>query len=351
MRIKRDGSDQDAAAAVPAVSTMTTTTTSTSLSTFLHRDIDREGHRVILPFLDTDDRLWLSECSKGLVKYRHHLSRVKVVPHPSPTPMMKKALDQLLLDQEPRSLEYLCVGHESVLHVLDLSSLGCYEGLKTLAITAMNTKSGDEDVGYIERALSGGGLESLEELSLRSCNMSPTNINKILAVLKDGVCPGLQRLDLSYNYVFDKTAVVGIGQAMARLLESGHCHNLRELGLGCAHFGEGGVEAIANALQGGACPELLKVNLASCHLSTAHARALGAALKSGACPKLEELNLTGENDDISDEGWTPIMEAIEWGSCPNFKRLGLGFSSLGIKAATSLGPCLILRQLPSTPIP
>ena len=71
-----------------------------SLSAFLHRDIEREGHRILLPFLDTDDLLRLSECSKGLINYRYHLSRIKNMHHPISTLSMDDALNPLLLDPQ-----------------------------------------------------------------------------------------------------------------------------------------------------------------------------------------------------------------------------------------------------------
>ena len=107
---------------------------SSSLATLLLRDIHpQEGHRLILSFLDTADCLRLSECCQALLDYRYHLSKVKVIPHPSPTPGNRRGLARLLLEQRG-GLEYLRVEHESVLHVLDLASEGCFKGLKTLKL-------------------------------------------------------------------------------------------------------------------------------------------------------------------------------------------------------------------------
>ena len=73
---------------------------SSSLRDFLFRDIASQGHRLLLPFLTTTDRLRSSECCNDLFNYRYHLSRVMIVPHPSPSsPGMEEALVCLLTGQ------------------------------------------------------------------------------------------------------------------------------------------------------------------------------------------------------------------------------------------------------------
>ena len=73
--------------------------TRSPLRHFLIGDIASQGHRILLPFLTTADRLHLSECSQGLINYRYHLSRVKIIPHPSSSPGMEESLYRLLSGQ------------------------------------------------------------------------------------------------------------------------------------------------------------------------------------------------------------------------------------------------------------
>jgi hypothetical protein len=79
--------------------------------------------RILLPYFSTLDLLRLSECSQGLLKYRSHITRVTIVPHPSPTAGMKRALVRLLAEQQT-GVHYLRIGDRTVVSVLDLVAWG-----------------------------------------------------------------------------------------------------------------------------------------------------------------------------------------------------------------------------------
>jgi len=92
---------------------------STSLYHFIRRDIIvNEGHHILVRFLTTNDLLRLSECCKPFVNYRHHLSRLKTVSHPSDNITMRRALFVLLAKQHCH-VEYLMIGDPGFIGVLD----------------------------------------------------------------------------------------------------------------------------------------------------------------------------------------------------------------------------------------
>lgn len=104
----------------------------------IQRDIEK-SRRWLLPFLTTTDRLRLSECSKGLDKYRYNLSQVNIVWHPSASHATESGLVKLLCEQE-LGVEYLRVGgqvegHRTLTKVLDaVLTMGGCKGMKTLSL-------------------------------------------------------------------------------------------------------------------------------------------------------------------------------------------------------------------------
>lgn len=98
-----------------------------SLATFLYHDIQpRDGHRLILAFLTTMDRLRLSE---NALKVSWTTATITLRSRSSPrlTYPWQQEGPGLLLDQ--CLLEYLRVGNDLMLRVLDLASRGWSEGL------------------------------------------------------------------------------------------------------------------------------------------------------------------------------------------------------------------------------
>jgi len=86
------------------------------------------AYGAFIPFLTTHDLLRLSECSKALVPYRQHFSRIKLVRHPSPiTPALRSALSRLLGEQQG-DIVVLCLCHPSVVEALSYG--GCVAALK-----------------------------------------------------------------------------------------------------------------------------------------------------------------------------------------------------------------------------
>jgi hypothetical protein len=76
----------------------------------------------------------------------------------------RQGLERLLLAQK-RGVEYLRVGHRSVLWVLEVVSRGIFGGhIKTLDLSDLFLRMGGMDL--VVSGLSGGGLKTLEEITL-----------------------------------------------------------------------------------------------------------------------------------------------------------------------------------------
>lgn len=304
------------------------------LYTLLHRDVEPEGHRMILPFFTTDDLLRLSECSRGLLKYRNNLLAVKIVPQEgSRWGTMRRSLVRLLSEQHS-GVRYLRIGDPSLVSVLsEVVNMNRCSALTTLDLS--DIKLSDEDAAVIGRALP--GLVGLEELLLcGACSeVTATGLGHMMGALAHGACPGLRHLNFSDNEFSEDVEC----QVIATALESGHCRRLQELDLSNTVLDQVDFNAVARALCSGNCPEMRRLNLSSCSLDRYDGRALGLALRSGACPKFEKLELS-YNDDMGDDGLVPVMEALEAGSCPELKLLDLESTRLEAGGGTALGLAL-----------
>lgn len=335
--------------------TTTTTTTkarSTSLFTFLQDDIQPEGRRLLLPFLTMNELLRLSECCEGLINYRHHLTRLKISPHSSASPGTVEGINQLLLDQEGKRLEYMQLRDKSLLEVLDLASQGRFEGLKTLVLSGIEMVDSDA-VAYVERALSGGGLRGLVELDVGRNRMGSVGLRTIIRAITAGACPRLQRLILSNTdtyYVEDVVEMECVGQAVGEALDSGHCRHLQVLDLSHTTMSNGGAASLFKALEGGPCPGLVKLGLSNCEFSTANMRCIARAMREYALTELEELQYFYESE-WDGEGWPAIFEAMRAGYCQNIQRLDFKEADFGVMASSALahtlrsGMCHRLRHL------
>ena len=276
----------------------------------LQSDVEPFYH-VIPSFLSTGDRLRLSECCKGLLRYRYLLSRVKIVPHISPLVLeMRRAISRLLSEQQG-GLRYLQIG--------DLT---------------------DEETAWLRAGeLKTGSLHSLEVLNISNSRIALKGLRDILESIVQGACPNLRHLNLSrccWNHWKD-----GAGIAVAHALMSGNCRMLQELNLSSNHLAMGGFAPIADALGKGACPDLRCLNLSICSLSPDDGQLLSAILETGALARLESLDLS-RNYRMGDTGLIPIWKSIGCGSCPSIKQLGL--VAIGLTTASCMSLALALSQ-------
>ena len=302
-----------------------------SLLALIRQDVEPVGQRLLLPFLTTRDRLRLSECARGLTRYRYCLSRVKIVPHPSPTPCKQRGLVRLLSEQQ-EEITYLALGHVSVIIVLDLLSWGCFEGLRVLDLSRFPLT--DDDMVYLGKVLRGGGLNRLDELNLARKGggerLSAGAIACVASALGQGACSYLSRLNLSGHH-FVREA----GQALVAALGSGHCQRLQELDISGTVEEPDSLTALARVLQGGACPDLKSLHMCGWHLYRPSAQALSVALRSMACPNLEVITLP--HNLLGWEALLPVMEALEAGAAPHLIGLDLSEAKLTIAGCVALG--------------
>lgn len=308
-----------------------------TLHDFMCRDIQPEGPRVLLPFLTTTDLLRQSSCSRGLLKYRSHLTDIKIFAHSSPVSDNSMfALTQLLLRQEGR-LQRLRLRDSSAAKALQLGAMRLFKGLKTLELEC--DLLNETDAASVGRALSGGGFECLEELKL-SCDdeglrdgvrVSEFYAN-IMQPLAEGACPGLRRLTL--HHIARGHSGHGVVTAwVARAIESGHLQKLQHLDLSRSTMSRGSMLKKLQALQSGCCPDLRSLNLMGCDLLDEDYQALAELLMMRGCPNLEELRLDGGTSFFA------VMEALAAGSCPNLRELVIR-EEVSATAARALGNAL-----------
>ena len=318
------------------------------LSTFLYHFIrgdiiDKEGHRILVPFLRTNDLLRLSECSKSLVKYRYYMSRIKLVPHPSMAkPAMKRALFDLLLQQE-LDINHLQIKDPSLMIVLDQGGWLCCRRVKDLNLSSL--KLTKHHAARLGRGLRGGTFLGLEKLDLSWGSTTLDGIRKLTSALAQGACPKLSDLDLSFS-----DSEPGTGEAIALALKSGHFRALQYLSLPNWRCDGGELVAIARAVEAGCCPRILQLNLPSRvrpwlrlnTLSTQDINALASTIRSNAIPRLEGLNLhwhyRGDVDTV-DVRILPVMEALEMGGCKKLEWLWI-HSQMGAIATYALARAL-----------
>jgi len=213
----RDGSSSSSssssggAAIAPGSTTLKGPSSASASSSPLYKFFRKElikymAYDALIPFLTTNDLLRLFECSKTLVPYRQHLSRIKLVSHPSRvTPASRRALSQLLAGQQ-RDIEMFLRTSASMLSTLGYG--GCYGCSKVKSLRIEVTNGGQEvgvDAVSLALGLLGGNFLRLEELTL-SYGVDCNGLKLVLWALQEGPCPGLRSSNLP---IYQKPGEVG----------------------------------------------------------------------------------------------------------------------------------------------
>jgi len=301
-----------------------------SIRGILIEDVEPEGGpRVILPFLTTQDRLRLSECSTWLLRYRSCLSQLKLTHHTggSITAELENGLIGLVAQQS-------CLSSLSVCHQLGLrwvvQSGGCGGSLRVLDVSCVAIK--DESLGV---ALAQGHYPHLEELKL-SCSTGVTlaGLGKVMRALADGACPRLTRLQLIGGSMLGVRFIDHLSAA----LQSWTISSLEELELHNVRIKSKGMRAIAEALQQGVGRYIRRLILTDCDVGNVGAVALGQALGSGSLLRLEVLDLS--TNPMKDEGMLALADAIACGWCPRLRRLELYSVAMGPSGGRALAHAL-----------
>ena len=164
-------------------------TSTATLCTLLKRDIEPQGQRIFIPFFRHYDLLRLSECSKDLMRYRHHLSEILLFsPHPFIRSKDSHGIVRLLSAQERGGygLDCLVIGNGDEVELLRSAIEGCYQfRVKKLLLKSSRG---------ISSILLSGAMRGIENLALDgSFDWQP-----VFEALGQGACPRLLCLSVRH---------------------------------------------------------------------------------------------------------------------------------------------------------
>jgi hypothetical protein len=265
-------------------------------SLFLRGDIQKEGDRILLPYLTTKSRLRLSECCRETRPYRDYLSRVRIVKKREQSPAASRAFAQWILQWKPGYLQHLEVRGSSIF-ILGLAMHGAFEGLESLRVMQVEKIHA---YGFLQ-SLSAKTFVNLEELYMDSdfeggTEEEDSTMFDVCTALSDGACPKLQRLRIDIDLVCDPIFTpMDPSSALADAILSGNLSNLTELTIDCGYgYGDNcHSKYVLEALSEGTCPKLVKLNLQGYINDEPGGRAFDETFRSGAFDNLEVLDFFG----------------------------------------------------------
>ena len=303
----------------------------------LYHDLEPQGQRFFIPFLTTTDLLQLSASSKGLLRYRYYLSRVKIV---SPCPVGEDEGDTIgevptFLTKQNDELQCLSFDDPSVLSALDILAIeGCGCKVKVLEVLSA-TAFGHWTHQMLSRVMT-KGLIGVKELKVTT-----SSIPSVMFALALGACPDLTRLHI----LQDQQLLRQHAAALSDTIVKGKFPNLQELIIDPPFKSPSSFHRIVQALQGEKCPNLMCIKVHRCNLDPSCGQALGGVLVSGGCRQLRRLDLS-YNRRLGDAGMVPIIAALRNGSCLDLTHLIIPNVGLGDTGATALGGALSSGFLP-----
>ena len=324
---------------------------------------------MFVPHFTHNDLLRLSECCKGLMGYRHHLSRIPLtIPKPFwyqtfpiDGTMYKTAnqgktmegLARMLAAQERgdgrRGLDCLVVNDCRGLEVLEkmATSSGYYCRVRRVELHVDSPDIWQSPVSHTENVdvgkllssiLLGGCLPGIEDLVVNV----EDGLGPVLDALKEGACPDLLRLNV--NMPEDDEC-----KTLAAALKSGHLYRLQELELFSEDYDDEPrrLRVIFQALQEGSCPNLTKLDLDFFPISPRDAMALANLLRSRACSQLKALVVSAM--EVYQEGSVAVIEALRECGYSDLTRLNIkgARSDAGAAALSRLlasGSCPHLQE-------
>ena len=304
------------------------TNSTNTLYSLLKRDIEPRGRRNFVPFFRHYDLLRLSECSKDLMGYHHHLSGILLSnPHPSISGTndddikVTRGIMRLLSAQErgEYGLDCLVIDDPYVLKLLKSMAEGASQcRVKKLLLGAKGADGKDASDTITSAAMRG-----IEELDLHGWS----DWRPVFEALGQGACPRL--LCLSLMDPDDNQC-----EALARALRPGRLHNLQELTIAdeTSRNNGPGLRLVFEALQEGSCPNLTKIDLGgndNASILQDDILALADLLRSRACPQLKALVSCAQ--DMDEEGVVDVMEALLDGNYSHLTHLRFGSMQKGGK--------------------
>ena len=142
--------------------------------------------------------------------------------------------------------------------------------------------------------------------------------------------------------MMDSNASGAVAVALVGALLSGHCSHLEELNLYSSFEDEESVRFVLQSVKNLCLPGLRRFEWGNLKVNQDYSILLGEALKAGAFPKLENLRFFEQSVHHS------LWEALEAGSCPEVKDLGLEKVLLDSGSSTALASAIAsgaLRKL------
>lgn len=279
-------------------------------SLFLRSDIQKEGDRILLPYLTTQSRLRLSECCRETRPYRDYLSRVRIVKRGEQSPAASRAFAQWILQWKPGYLQHLEVWDSSIT-IIGLATHGGFEGLKSLHVMEMEQ---NHSYAFLQ-ALSAKAFVNLEELHI-SINAEGGSqeedpiVFEICTELGVGACPKLQRLCIetesdscaTYMPMDEETIRSGAFDNLEVLdftgnycvfdgIETRKYHNLKQLSVRCPVKIQEFDQHLGHALASGCFPNLQGIDIQNVCLN-AVLRTLQEGLRRSTLPQVRKLTVS-----------------------------------------------------------
>jgi len=157
-------------------------------------------------------------------------------------------------------------------------------------------------------------------------------IERVMGALAQGACPGLRKLVVGHEYLSDPVVDHDGCRALSIAMQSGRCHDLRELTM--KKMDATGITMVLLALQNGACPHLTKLDLTGSIRAACDWMAMEVLIVSRACPDLQVLRL---NEALSGGSHLfSVIQALQKGCCPHLLELGVRGTEISLATATAL---------------
>ena len=285
-------------------------------------DIEPGAAHLLLPFLTTQDCLRLSECSKGLLPYRHHLPHLQIKRQKTTRP----GLFRILKKQD--DLKTLAIEDPRVLRAFHHTKWMCCRKVNHLRIFFPHTPG---QARAVRQGLRGGYLRSVEHVELESScithqyYVSPHIVRQVLKSLDPASVPNLRSLHFSYSYVFSS-----ISDYLAEALQKGPYPHLREISLSGTYLARYVMPCpIITAIKKGMCPNLKKLVLTDCFLTTLNCEDL-----EGVLGPLEAF-VFKNNIYVTSFGMVSILNGL--GSATGLRELDIASTCMTLENSVVLG--------------
>ena len=210
---------------------------------------------------------------------------------------------------------------------------GPLRGLRRLTLDTCILPAQDREA--LGRAIGARAFPQLEKLSLPLTGLREEGAAAIMEGLEGGGCTELRHLDLESSSRMESTAVM----AFARALSAGYCRHLQQLNFDYAFGYNQSLMIFLESIRSIPFPNMRFLGLDSNNMDEQQATLFGEVLKAGTFPHLETLRIGGQ------KVYGSVWEALEAGSCPELRELGLMGAHFDSDNATALVSALLSGSL------